>query len=411
MNRFTRSKLRRRSASRPRVGVDFHTFDGIFQGSRSHLLGLYREAVVRAPDLDFVLLLADPERLRGEHPVFDAPNVDLVAMRALPGVARLGWQLAWHQYRQRLDLLHVQYRLPLLTWGPCACTIHDVLFETHPEYFPGGFVRMSRATSRQATRRAAPLFTVSEYSRATMSRIYRVPETRIAVTSNAVDTRRFHPGTGGRDRVRALGLEPGEYLLTVGRLEPRKNHQVLIEAYAGLAAPRPPLVIVGQRDFGFETLFEQVQARGLAGQVRFMERVEDADLPALLRHARVFVYPTWAEGFGMPVLEALASGVPTIASSATSLPEVAGEAARLVDPADVQALSKAIGEDLELDADARAARVAAGLVRVAEFDWGASAEVLLAGFRSRLRELGRLDRPDRPGVAPTRGGRVVHGGR
>ena len=107
----------------PRIGVDFHTFDGIYQGSRSHLLGLYGEAIALAPEFDFVFLLADPDRLRREQPAFSAPNVQLEAMPHRGGIVRLGWQLAAAQRRLRLDLLHVQYRLPLWPAGPCACTI------------------------------------------------------------------------------------------------------------------------------------------------------------------------------------------------------------------------------------------------------------------------------------------------
>ncbi|RYY97634.1 MAG: glycosyltransferase family 1 protein, partial [Comamonadaceae bacterium] len=276
---------------RPRIGVDFHTFDGIFQGSRSHILGLYQEAIALAPEIDFVFLLGDPDRLRREHPAFDAPNAQLVAVPHASGLARLGWQLAWLQRKHRLDLLHVQYRLPLFTFGPCACTIHDTLFETHPQFFTPSFVRMSRWTSRHAVRRAKLLFTVSAFSQHEIARLYGVDAARIAVTTNGIDRRRFHPGAEGVDQVCAQGLAPGDYICTIGRLEPRKNHLNLLRAYARLPAPRLPLVVIGQRDFHSDGIFAEAQQLGIAQDVRFLEKVPDQSLPALLRHAAVFVYP------------------------------------------------------------------------------------------------------------------------
>ncbi len=388
-----RDKRRHRSARtsrapvrRPRVGVDFHTFDGIFQGSRSHLLGLYREAVTLAPDIDFVMLLDNPHRLVREHPEFAAPNVYPVRMRHLPGALRLGAQLSWHQWRDRLDLLHVQYRLPLLSTGPCACTIHDVLFETHPQYFSSAFVRWSRLASRAAARRADLLFTVSRFSQHALADAYGVPPSRIRVTYNAVDTARFHPGREGIEVPVRHGLAPGGYLCTLGRLEPRKNHLALVRAYAKLPKRgRPPLIIIGQPDFGYQQVYEEIEALKLRRQVRILSDIDDADLPSLLRHARLFVYPSWAEGFGMPVLEAMASGVPVVTSTTTSLPEVAGRAARLVSPDDDFALSSAIRQELMAGESYRRERIARGIQQARRFNWQSSATVLIEGFRRLLR--------------------------
>lgn len=368
---------------RPRVGVDFHVWDGIFQGSRSHLLGLYRCAVRQAPEIDFVFFLDGVDSLRHSYPDFCLPNVKLVRMPHRPGVVRLALQLPWLQWRHHIDLMHLQYRLPPLVLGPCACTIHDVLFESHPQFFEPRFVWQSRLTSRAAVRRAALLLTVSQFSRAEMARIYGIDAQRIGVTLNAVDPARFHPGEEGADAVRALGLEPGAYVLTVGRLEPRKNHLTLLEAYARLAPDTPALVIVGQRDFGFAPLFAAIQRHGLAARVHLIENVSDAALPAVMRHAQVFVYPAFAEGFGMPVLEALASGVPVITSNTTSMPEVAGGAAILVDPHSVDALTAAMQRVIG-NPELRASMTKAGLAAAARFDWDVSAAALVNVLREHF---------------------------
>lgn len=371
---------------RPRIGVDFHTFDGKFQGSRSHLLGLYREAIAMAPEIDFHFLLAEPERLLREEPAFRAPNVRMVAMPHRPALWRLGVQLAQAQRRLDLDLLHVQYRLPFVPMGPCACTIHDILFETHPEHFPSRMRRFLSWTGRRAVQSAALLYTVSAYSRGSIAQQYGVSPERIQVTANGVDAVRFRPGRDGEALVSALGLQPGGYVCTVGRIEPRKNHMGLLEAYALMPQPRPPLVIIGQRDpdYDVQAIFDAVQRLGLSDDVRFLEQVTDTQLPALLRHAKLFVYPSLAEGFGMPVLEAMASGVAVVTSNTTSLPEVAGDAGLTVNPRDPHELAAAM-LCLLADPARRAALVQRGLAQVARYHWRASAEVLVDGFRRQLR--------------------------
>lgn len=369
---------------RPRIGVDLHTFDGIFQGSRSHLLGLYQAAIAQSPDLDFYLLLDEPDRLLREYPAFDVPHVHAVRMPARNSVLRLAWQLPRLQKRLGLDLLHLQYRLPLWTQGACACTIHDVLFESHPQFFSKTFVQLARLSSRDAIRRSALLLTVSEFSRQQMGVAYGVDTARIAVTHNGVDRQRFRPGPDGLETLQRHGLRSGGYLCIVGRLEPRKNHVNLVKAYAQLAAPRPPLIIVGQRDFAYASVFAEVSRLGLVESVKFLESVGDEELPVLIRHAAAFVYPTWAEGFGMPVLEAMACAVPVVTSANTSLPEVAGDVAWMSMPDDVNSIAQAMAQALGEADGPRSARLQKGMERAASFSWESSAAVLLEAFRRQL---------------------------
>lgn len=366
--------------SRPIIGVDFHTFDGIFQGSRSHVLGIFSEAIKLAPDLDFVFFLDNPEQLKSEHPDFIAPNVRLARMPHRAGLIRLGLQLPWMQMREKLDLLHTQYRLPFVPLGPCACTIHDVLFESHPEYFSKSFTLQSKLTFRLAAKFARLLFTVSEYSRAELTSRYGLAPAEIKVLYNGVDRARFFPGRAGAELIASLGLVTGGYVLTVGRLEPRKNHVRLIEAYARLGDSAPPLVCVGQRDFGYAAALEAASRFGIRDRVHFLENVSDGVLPALMRNACLFVFPAIAEGFGMPVAEALASGVPVVTSDTTSLPEVAGRAAVLVDPLDVESIHQGMAKVLG-DADLAARMVAEGGTQILKFNWTESARKLVESYR------------------------------
>ena len=368
------------SAGRLRVGVDFHEWDGIFQGSRNHVLGIYRHAIMQAPDVDFVFFLESVDSLRAAHHEFRAPNVRLVPMARRHGLMRLVGQLPWLTWKERLDVLHTQYRIPFLLMCPTVCTIHDVLFETHPQFFSRRFVREAHVLFQRAARRSDVLLTVSEYSKNEICRHYGVSHDKVRVTYNGVDRNQFFPGGEGRACVEALGLTPGHFILTVGRLEPRKNHQTLIKAWARLGDTAPPLVIVGQDDPNFPQLQEVIDGVVGGQKVIQFKHMGDDVLPAVMRHATAFAYPAFAEGFGMPVAEAMASGTPVITSNATSLPEVAGQAALLCDPHDEDSLYRALRQVLIMSEDERARWGALAKAQVKQFDWGHSAQVLLDGL-------------------------------
>lgn len=371
-------------AKRFRLGVDFHEWDGIFQGSRSHVLGLYRAAIRLSQDIDFVFFLDDTEGLRQSYPEFQFSNVELVRMPTAHGLTRLGVWLPWLTWRHQLDVLHTQYRVPFIRLASSLVTIHDVLFETHPQFFSPGFVREAQFTHRLAAKQAALILTVSQFSKQQICQHYGIAPARVRVTYNGVDRARFYPGADGEDQVAKLGLESGQYLLVVGRLEPRKNHLKLIEAWASLGDAAPTLVIVGQEDRNFPDVKRAIANVANGQKVMVFENLSDALLPAVIRHAKLFVYPAFAEGFGMPVAEAMASGVPVVTSNTTSLPEVAGGGAILFDPNDVSDLSRALKQALNLDESARRALIQAAQAHVEQFDWNDSAKVLLQAI-SELR--------------------------
>jgi glycosyltransferase involved in cell wall biosynthesis len=170
-------------------------------------------------------------------------------------------------------------------------------------------------------------------------------------------------------------LESGGYFLTVGRLEPRKNHANLLRAWAKLSSPRPRLVIAGQPHFGYQEIFDLRQALRLTEDVAILENISDAELPAFYRNAKAFIFCSWAEGFGMPVLEAMASGVPVICSKTTALTEICADAALLISPENVEQFSEAILE-LNQDLEARQYLARRGLSRAQEFAWESSSEIV-----------------------------------
>jgi len=357
----------------PRIGIDFHVVDGLFQGSRTHVIELFSEVIRISPDIHFVLFLENTDLLRAFSPVFTAANVELVHMPHANPIKRLCWQLPMLQREYRLDILHTQYILPIPGFSAGMVTIHDILFETHPQYFAPFFRLRSTVLMRLSARRASHVFTVSEFSKQAMLSRYHIAPEKISVIHNGVDKNRFYAGDTGQGIVESRGLFSKGYLLSVGRLEPRKNHVSLLRAYARLQNTALPMVIIGQPHFGFDEVFQLIQELNLEGCVRILSDIKDEELPAFYRHAKLFVYPTWAEGFGMPPLEAMASGVPVISSDSTSIPEVVGDAAVLVSPGDIDALAKAIDHFLSnqvfySDMQQR------GLKQVKAFQWSTAAK-------------------------------------
>jgi len=354
-----------------RVGIDFHVVDGLFQGSKTYMLELFPRLFEIAHNYDFYLFLDDVEALRKTSPAFSLPNVHLIYMPHAGPIKRLCWQLPLLQRKYRLDLLHVQYVMPIPSFSPCMVSLHDILFESYPEYFTPSFRLRSRILMRLSAWRAAHVFTISEFSLKEIHEHYRVPLERLSLVHCAVNHNSYYPGNEGEQYVVDRGLKSKGYVLCVGRLEPRKNHINLFKAYAKIDTT-VPLVIVGQRHFGYEKIFSLVSELGIEKRVIFIEDGSNDELPALYRHALLFVYPTWAEGFGMPPLEAMASGVPTISSGNTSIPEVVGKAGILIDPADVAEIALAIDSYLK-SPEQRSQSILLGLEQAQVFDWHKSA--------------------------------------
>lgn len=363
------------ASRRPSIGIDLHVVDGIFQGSRTHCLELFSRVIALTPECDFVVLASDPHSLLSFSENFALSNVALVPMTKRPASVRLLWQLPQIVRHCGVSLLHTQYIAPPMPFCATAVTVHDILFESHREYFEKSLVMRSRLLVPFSVRRSAAVFTVSDFSRRQICDTYSISAEKVHTIPNGIDCARFFPGDAERDTVRALGLEGGGYFLTVGRLEPRKNHATLLRAWALLRAPRPLLVIVGQRHFLYHEALDLVRTLRLEGDVVVLEQVSDMQLPAIYRNAKGFVYCSWAEGFGMPLLEAMASGIPVVSSANTALSEVCGDAALRVDPSNPSEIANAI---LALDQQARLreSMIHRGLLRVKEFTWKKPAQTV-----------------------------------
>ena len=368
-----------------RVGLDLHVVDGIFQGSRSFVLETYSRLAKLCPDIQFVALLDQADSFKRNYPAFDLPNVRTERLPHSGSIKRLAWTLPRLQSQLKLDVLHTQYINPFPSRSKTMVTIHDILFESHPEFFERFFRLRSRLLVRLAAHQSEHVFTVSHFSAGELMNLYNVPEKKITVVPCGINFKRFYPGTDGAEMLVRRKLVSGGYLLTVGRLEPRKNHVTLLKAYAKLGPDAPPLVIVGQRDFGFEAMFQELGGDRFGDKVIILEDVSEAELPVLYRHCMAFAYPSLAEGFGMPPTEAMASGVPVIVADNTALSEVVGEAGILVGSTDVDGLARAL-HDVTTDAALRQRFIAAGLARAQQFSWDATAAGIAAKYRQLAQE-------------------------
>jgi glycosyltransferase involved in cell wall biosynthesis len=352
-----------------------HVVSGIYQGSRSHCLELFSRVIAATPECDFFVIAPEPQKLADFSAYFKRPNVTLVAIPEIAAPLRLVRLLPQVARQYRLDLLHTQYIAPPFLRCATVVTVHDILFESNPEYFEKLFVLRSRLLVRRSARKSVGVFTVSEFSRGQISETFSIGPDKIRVIPNGVDCGRFFPGSDGKDIVESLGLEAGQYFLTVGRLEPRKNYANLLRAWSRLAEPRPKLVIVGQRHFGYSECLDLVRELELNRDVISLECVSDEQLPSVYRNAKAFVYCSWAEGFGMPVIEAMASGVPVISSATTALLEVCDGAALPIAPADIDEISRAVRE-IDRNDDLRRKLAIRGLSRAADFSWEKSADIV-----------------------------------
>lgn len=264
--------------------------------------------------------------------------------------------------------------------GPLLMTCYDLTVLTHGETHRLANRAHCLNGLLDAHRHGDTFLTLAEATARELEHWLEVPRSRIEVVAAAVDSRFRRPSPADTEQALArLGLRP-PYVLAVGTREPRKNLNRLLEAWSGLDSElrsEAPLVVVGGS--GWEDP-DDAERMARAPGVRVVGFVDDALMPALYSAATVFVYPSLAEGFGFPVLEAMACGTPVITSSVSSLPEVAGDAAILVDPLDVAVLRSAL-EGLLRDPQAASRRSQASLERAARFSWHEVAERLLACYR------------------------------
>ncbi len=282
-----------------------------------------------------------------------------------------------------LDLFHSpDFVLPPVRRGtPTLLTVHDLSFVRDPGSAAPTLLTYLNTVVPRSVARADHILADSQATKADLIELYRTPAEKITVLYSGVDEV-FRPVTDPATLAAArarYGLGDAPFIFAISTLQPRKNFVRLIQAFARLPQSlisNLQLVIAGGQGWLFDSIFIEVERLGLKDRVRFPGFVADADLPALYSAARVLAYPSLYEGFGLPLLEAMACGTPVVTSTAACLPEVAGDAALLVNPYDVDALAEALACAVS-DEALRAGLIAKGFARAREFRWEQSAQKLL----------------------------------
>ena len=304
---------------------------------------------------------------------------------ALEGYTRLRAELFRLNARRLRDhVLHAPNFVLMPFDGPCVATVHDISYLRYPQFHPRERVRFLERHLPPTLQRADALIVDSAYVREELVNVLGVDPAKLHVVPLGVDAA-FRPQheSAVAAVLAAHGLHWQGYLLVVATQEPRKNLERLVQAYAGLDAAtraRLPLVVVGARGWLDAPLARVLEPLERRGEVRRLGFVADAQLPALYAGAAGFAFPSLYEGFGLPLLEAMASGVPVLTSNAASMPEVVGTAALCVDPLDVDAIRAGL-QRLLGDERWRAQAIGAGLVQAAGYSWQRTLAATLQVYR------------------------------
>ncbi len=357
-----------RANKQKRTGVEWYSY---------HLIEEFKKI-----DSENQYFLYTNEPLRGELGVCPKNFKECVLKWSIPRswtIGRLSWEMKFG--KDIPDVLFVgAHTLPLLNPKKAIVTIHDIGFEHFSEAYHWADKLYHKLIIQLIKRVATKIITVSQFTKQDLIKTYGIPEKRIVVVMNGYDDRKYKLVPASKDSLKDKYKIDFPYILFVGRLELKKNIPRLVEAF-GLFKQKNPddkhkLVLVGTKGLTFPLVEEQIKKFNLEKEIIFSGWVSDDDLPIFHNNADLFVFPSLFEGFGIPILEAMACGCPVICANTTSLPEVAGEAALMFDPLKVDEIVARMEQVLFNPEVAESLRVK-GLEQVKQFSWRKCAEETL----------------------------------
>ncbi len=360
------------------IVIDARTATDHFPGIGRYVVNLSNELAQIAPDLR-ISLLYDPSAAATRLTLPDPRTAGLrrVACPVSPFSIRQHWAVPTQLRHMQATLYHSPYYLmPYLPGVPTVLTCYDLIPLIYPQYFTPTQRLIYRVAHLTALKTARVTLAISQVTKADLMHHFRLAPQQITVTPLAADTH-FKPQLPEQiANIRRKYAVPEKYVLYFGSNKPHKNLMRLVRSFAELETKKQELgihlVIAGHWDSRYPETKVRVEELGLKDQVVFAGPVDDADLPALYSGAVLFIFPSEYEGFGLPVLEAMACGTPVACSNTASLPEVAGDAALMFDPTSVDAIADALGR-LLADDYLRAELRDRGLRQAARFTWQGTA--------------------------------------
>jgi glycosyltransferase involved in cell wall biosynthesis len=381
-----------------KIGIDVHSIGSGKGGNETYYRQLVH-ALFRA-DLENKYVLYGTRTGASELGSLQSPQFRICQLAHSSPYTRIPFGMPAQAGRDSLDIFHSQYIVPPFLRARTVNTIFDIAYEHLPELFPAYQRAWSKRLIRWSATRADHILTISEFSKRSIANTYRIPEDRITVTYPAAgdEFRPMDKAAAKEDIARKYGIRD-DFILYLGRLQGRKNLPALIRAYAQVrkSGVEHKLVLAGKPDSLFAPTVECIRKLGLQTEVLLPGYVAGEDVPKFYNAADVFVYPSVYEGFGLPVLEAMACGVPVITSRGSALEEIAGDAALLVEPPDDVAIANAIQLVLQ-NSELRTQLTNAGIKRSSQFSFANTARQTIdvytrvAGMESSSRMRGVIGR-------------------
>ena len=324
------------------IGVDFHYYDDSSQGIKTLLLGLYKEIIKQNKKHKIYIFVGNPEKLINENKFFLNSRVNLIKIGKMNKIFRLLFFFPFAKIKYKIDLFHFQFIASPLVMNSSFIHIHDVLYEDYPQFFSKFFVLRSKLLVKLSAIFSRYIFTVSKYSQKRICKHYGVSSKKISCNYPGVDKEKFSFSTGenANDTLKKYSLNSKKYYFIHGRLDPRKNHKIIIKALTKLKN-QFPLVIAGNGPL-LNELKDYSKKLNISDKVKFLEELPQRDLAILLAKCRIFIFPSICEGFGLPVLEAQQCSVPTITSNSTSMKELFSKSSILINPLNENELVDAI---------------------------------------------------------------------
>ena len=351
-------------------------------GNETYICRLCECLPVLAPDMEFIIATYDcdffPELKK-------LSNVTIVHISRDP-IRRLLFELPYISKKYKADLIHGTYALPLMPGCKTVVSVHDISFIEHPEWFSRRDQVVLRLGVSSSIRQASSVLTISNFSKNAITNHYKASHNRTISIPIGVDLERFTDPPQLSDKLKKQYGITKPYILALGNLQPRKNITRLIDAFhASKQQIKEPLqlILAGKAQFKSNEIINQVERLGLSNDISFTGYVKDEDLPSLYGDAVIFVYPSLYEGFGLPILEAMATGTAVISSKTTAMPEVCGDTAHYIEPTDTKDISHAIIK-LITDQVYRDRLIEKGLKRVSSYTWTQTARKTLTVYRQIL---------------------------